>query len=68
MSFNIKNLRERVSKTIQSNRRLTIREISEELNISYVSIKNILTTALNRRRVSAKFVRVLKVEQKQQLL
>jgi len=43
-------------------------EISEDLNISYGSIKNILTTDLNMRRVSAKFVpRVLMVKQKQQL-
>jgi len=54
---------------IWSNRRLTIREISEDLNIPYGSVQNILTTDLNMRRVSAKFVpRVLTVEQKQQLL
>jgi len=59
----------RVSEMIRSNRRLTIREISEDLNISYGSVQNILTTDLNMRRVSAKFVpRVLRVEQKQQLL
>jgi hypothetical protein len=34
---------ERVSEMIQSNRRLTIREISEDLNISYGSVQNILT-------------------------
>jgi len=54
---------------IRSNRRLTIREISEDLNVSYGSIQNILTTDLNMRRESEKFVlRVLTVEQKQQLL
>jgi len=54
---------------IRSNRQLTIREISEDLNISYGSVQNILTTDLNRGRVSAKFVpRVLTVEQKQQRL
>jgi len=48
---------------------LTIREISEDLNISYGSVQNILTTDLNTRRGSAKFVpRVLAVEQKQQCL
>jgi len=47
---------ERVSEMIQSNRRLTIREISEDLNISYGSIQNILTTDLNMTGVSAKFV------------
>jgi len=60
---------ERVSEMIWSNRRLTIREISEGLNIYYGSVQNILTTDLNMRRVSAKFVpRVLTVEQKQQHL
>ena len=44
-------------------------EISEDLNISYGSIQNILTTDSNTRQVSAKFVpRVLTVEQKQQSL
>ena len=48
---------------------MTIREISEDPNISYGSVQNILTTDLNVRRVSAKFVpRVLTVEQKQQRL
>jgi len=43
---------ERVIEMIRSNRRLTIREISEYLNISYGSVQNILTTDLNMRRVS----------------
>ena len=47
---------ERVSKMIRSNRRLTIREIYEDLNISYGSVQNILTTDLNMRRVSAECV------------
>ena len=60
---------ERVSEMIQSNRRLTIRDISEDLNFSYGSVQNILTTDLNMRRGSAKFLpRVLTVEQKQRLL
>jgi len=42
---------------------LTIREISEDLNIFYGSIQNILTTDLNIRQVSVKFVRVLMVKQ-----
>ena len=46
---------ERVSEMIRSNRRLTIREIAEDLYISYGSVQNILTTDLNMRRVSAKF-------------
>jgi len=37
---------------IRSNRQLTTSEISEDLNISYCSIQNILTTDLNIRRVS----------------
>ena len=58
-----------INEMISSNRRLTIREISEDLNISYGSVQNILTTYLNMRRVSAKFVPgVLTVEQKQQRL
>ena len=54
---------------IRSNKRLgKIREISEDLNISYGSVQNILTTVLNMRQVSAKFVPcVLTVEQKQKL-
>ena len=71
MSFNVKTQEnvERVSEMIRSNRRLTIREISEDLNISYASVQNILTTHLNMRRANAKFVpRVLTVEQKQQRL
>ena len=40
---------------MRSNRRLTITEIAEDLNISYDSIQNILTTDLNMRRVSVKF-------------
>ena len=40
---------ERVSKMIRSNRQLTIREISEDLHISYGSIQNILTIDLNMR-------------------
>jgi len=47
---------ERLSEMIRSNRQVTIREISEDLNISYGSIQNILITHLNTRQVSAKFV------------
>jgi len=42
---------ERVSEMIRSNRRLTIRESSEDLNISYGSVQNILTADLKMRRV-----------------
>ena len=47
---------ERLSKMNLSNRRLTLRKISGDLNISSGSVQNILTTDLNMRRVSAKFV------------
>ena len=48
---------------------MTISEISENVNISYSSVQNILTRDMNMRRVSAKFVPcVLTVEQKQQCL
>jgi len=47
---------ETVSEMIRSNRQLTIRKISEDPNISYGSVQNILITDLNMRRVSAKFV------------
>lgn len=60
---------ERVSEIIRSNRQLTIREISEDLNISYGSVQSILTTDLNMRQVTAKFVPpILTEEQKQQRL
>ena len=60
---------ERVSEMIRSNRWLAIREISDDLNVSYGPVQNILTTDLNMRRVNAKFVpRVLTVEQKQEHL
>ena len=35
---------ERVSEMFRSNRRLTIREISEDLSVYYGSVQNILTT------------------------
>jgi len=45
---------ERVREMVRSNMRLTIREISEDLNISYGSVQNILSADLNMRRVSDK--------------
>jgi len=60
---------ERVSEMIQSNKQLNIWEISEDMNIYYGSVQNILTGDLNMRRVSAKFVpRFFTVKQKQQRL
>jgi len=70
-SFNIKTQEnvDRVGEIIWSDRWLTIREISEDLNISYGSVQNILRTDLNMRWASAKFVpRVLTVEENQKHL
>jgi hypothetical protein len=51
---------------IRANRRLTIREISNALNISFGSVQHVLTKNLYMRRVSAKFVaRLLPQEQKE---
>jgi histone-lysine N-methyltransferase SETMAR len=59
----------KVNEMIRSNRKLTIREIADELNISFGSVQHILTNVLNMKRVSAKFVpRNLTPEQKEQLL
>ena len=56
----------KVAKIVRSNRRMTIRELTEELNISYGSVQSILTDDLQMRRVSAKFVpRLLTDEQKE---
>jgi histone-lysine N-methyltransferase SETMAR len=53
-------------KLIRTNRRLTVREISAEVGISYDMCQVILTEDLNMRRVSAKFVpRVITIEQKE---
>lgn len=57
---------ERVKTLVRSNRRLTIREMAEECNISFGSCQAILTQKLNMHRVAAKFVpRLLTDEQKQ---
>lgn len=57
---------QKVADMVRSNRRLTIREISEDLSISYGSVQSILTDNLQMRRVSAKFVpRILTEEQKE---
>jgi histone-lysine N-methyltransferase SETMAR len=59
----------RVKETTRSNRRLTIREKADDLNISFGSDQHILTNVLNMNRVSAKFVpRILTPEQKEQRL
>jgi histone-lysine N-methyltransferase SETMAR len=54
---------------IRSNRRLTIRETADDLNISFGSVQQILTNVLNMKRVKAKFVpRILTPEQEEQCL
>ena len=53
----------RVRELIRANRRLTIRELSVEVGVSYGTCQAILTQDLNMRRVDAKFVpRILTAE------
>jgi len=47
---------ERVRAVIHRNRRLTVREVADEVGISIGSCRQILTEKLQMRRVSAKFV------------
>lgn len=55
----------KVNTLIRSNRRLTIREVAEECDISFGSCQEILTEKLQMRRVAAKFVpKVLTEDQK----
>ena len=57
---------QKVAKLVRSDRRMTVRELTEELNISYGSVPSILTDNLQMRRVSANFVpRLLTDEQKE---
>lgn len=54
-----------VCSTVRENRRITIRELSEEHSISFGSVQAILTEDLGMRRVSAKFVpKLLSADQK----
>ena len=46
----------RVQEMIRANRRLTIRELSVEVGVSYGTCQAILMQDLNMRRVAAKFV------------
>lgn len=56
----------RVREIIRNNRRLTIREVAEDVGISYGSCQEILTKELGMSRIAAKFVpRLLTDEQKQ---
>ncbi|XP_011705061.1 PREDICTED: putative uncharacterized protein FLJ37770, partial [Wasmannia auropunctata] len=45
-----------VKKIVLANRRITVREVAEELNISIGSCHSIFTNDLDMRRVAAKFV------------
>lgn len=57
---------ERVRLAIHENRRLTVRELEEDLNISKSSVSEILNEDLNMRRVAAKFVpKLLSQDQKE---
>ena len=54
----------RVRKIIRADRRLTIREVAEEVRIAFGTCQKILTEDLQMRRVTAKFVpRLLTAEQ-----
>ncbi|KAK5650165.1 hypothetical protein RI129_001194 [Pyrocoelia pectoralis] len=55
-----------VKKIILANRRITVREVAEDLNISIGSSHSIFTNDVGMRRVAAKFVsKLLNCEQKQ---
>ena len=57
---------ERVRAVIRGNRRLTVREVTNEVGISIGSCREILTEKLHMRRNSAKFVpRLLTDDQKE---
>ena len=54
----------RVRKINRADRRLTIREVAEEVRIAFGTCQKILTEDLQMRRVTAKFVpRLLTAEQ-----
>ncbi|UYV63726.1 hypothetical protein LAZ67_2005445, partial [Cordylochernes scorpioides] len=55
-----------VGKMILANRRITVREVAEDLNISIVSCHSIFINDLGMRRIAAKFVpKLLNCDQKQ---
>ena len=59
----------KVRDLVRSDRRLKIREMSHELNLSFYTVQSILTKDLTMRRVSAKFIpKLLSDEQKQHRL
>ena len=58
---------EKVHQIVMEDRRLTLREIVEEVEISRKSVYSILTEDLCMRRVSAKFIPKLLTEQQKEL-
>ena len=59
----------KVRDPVRSDRRLTIREMSDELNLSFYAVQSTLTKDLTMRRVSAKFIpKLLSDERKQHRL
>ena len=55
-----------VKKIVLANRRITVREVAEDLNISIGSCHSIFTNDLGMRRVAAKFVpKLLNFDQEQ---
>ena len=59
----------KVRDLVRSDRRLTFREMSHELNLSLYAVQSILTKELTMRRVFAKFIpKLLSDEQKQHQL
>lgn len=57
---------DKVKKIVLANRRITVREVAEDLNISIGSCHSILTNDLGMSRVAAKFVpKLLNFDQKQ---
>ncbi|UYV61764.1 EPHX1 [Cordylochernes scorpioides] len=64
--FNNRRKNNEVEKMILANRRITVREVSEDLNISIGSCHSIFINDLGMRRVAAKFVsKLLNCDQKQ---
>ena len=57
----------RIQQLIRQDRRLTIRDIAEEMGVGYGTYQQVLTEELGMHRVAAKFVpRILTANQKQQ--
>ena len=58
-----------VRSAVRENRRIIVRELSEDLHVSYGSVQSILTEDLGMRRVSAKFVpKLLSADEKENCL